>query len=158
MKSQTWKTAGIVVALCSSAAMAQEVGTTNAAPAFKGQKPGPEEMLKRFDADNDGTLSEDERQAMHEAMPKHRNRRAGPPRHRPNHEEIMKHFDADGDGVLSEAEREAMHTERVRLREENRNRFDADGDGQLSEEERKTMHETLREERPAPPPEQGGNQ
>lgn len=158
MKSQIWKTAGLVVALCSSVAMAQEAVKTNAAPAFKRQKPGSEEMLKRFDTDDDGTLSEAERQAMHEAMPKQRNRRAGPPRQRHSREEVMKRFDTDGDGVLSEVERAAMHTERERLREENRKRFDADGDGQLSEEERKTMHETLREERSAPPPEQGGDE
>jgi hypothetical protein len=47
-------------------------------------------------------------------------------------------------------------TERERFREENMKRFDADGDGRLSEEERKIMWETLRDERPAPPPEESG--
>jgi hypothetical protein len=36
-------------------------------------------------------------------------------------------------------------------------RFDVDGDGKLSKAERKTMHETLRDERPEPPAEEGGD-
>lgn len=158
MRSQEWKTAGLILALSGSMALAQAENRTNAppqmkasklGPEMKGPKPGPEKMIERFDADGDGHLNEAERQAMDEAMLKHRDRRGGPSR--PSREEIMKRFDADGDGVLSEVEREAMRTERERIREENSKRFDADGDGQLSEAERKTMHETLRAERPAPP-------
>ena len=164
MKLQAWKTAGLVLTLSGSMAFAQNENETTAPPKTKGPKtnsemkgtrPGPEEILKRFDADGDGTLSETERQAMDEAMLKNRDRRGGPQGNRPSRDEIMKRFDTDGDGVLSETEREAMRTERERMREENRKRFDADGDGQLSEAERKTMHETLRAERPAPPPEDG---
>ena len=154
MKLQAWKIAGIVAALCGSAAMAEEGGKTNAPPRMKQPKPGSEQMLKRFDVDGDGTLSEAERQAMHEAMPRRRSRPGGP--QRPSHEEVMKRFDTDGDGKLSETEREAMHAERERFHEENMTRFDADGDGRLSEAERKTMWETLREERPAHPPEASG--
>lgn len=154
MKSQVWKIAGMVAVMCGSAAIAQEAGKTNAPPEMKGSKPGPEEIIKRFDADGDGKLNEAELQNMHYAR---RNRTGGREHHRPSREEIMKQFDTDGDGVLSEAEREAMHMEQQRFREENKKRFDADGDGQLSEAERKTMHETLREERPAPPSEKDGD-
>lgn len=166
MKSQAWKIAGMVAALCGSVAFAQTGSETNAPPKMqgpkpnpemKGTKPGPEEMLKRFDADGDGKLSEAELQTMNDAMTKNRRRSDGPPRQRPSREEIMQRFDTDGDGVLSETERAAMRAERERLQEENQKRFDADGDGQLSEEERKTMHTTLRGERPAPPPEEGGD-
>lgn len=154
MKSQAWKIAGMVVAVCGSAAMAQEGGATNTPDRVKDSRPGPEEIMKRFDADGDGKLSETELQAMHEAMPDRHGGADGSQRHRPSREEIMKRFDTDGDGELSEAEREAMHVEKKRFREENRKRFDADGDGQLSEAERKTMRETLHEERPARPPEE----
>jgi Ca2+-binding EF-hand superfamily protein len=166
MTSQAWKIAGLVLALSGSVAMAQTESETNAPPKRKGPKPDPEmqgtrpgreEVLKRFDADGDGTLNEAERQAMDAAMLKHRGRPGGPQGNRPSREEIMKRFDTDGDGELSESEREAMRAERERIREENSKRFDADGDGQLSKEERKTMHETLRDERPEPPPEEGGD-
>jgi hypothetical protein len=156
MKSQAWKIAGMVIALGGSVAMAQDGGKTNAPPKMKGQKPNPEKMLKRFDTDDDGKLNEAERQAMHEAMPKRGGGPGGPQHQRPGRGEAMKRFDTDGDGVLSEAEREAMRTERKRFQEENMKRFDADGDGRLSEEERKIMWETLRDERPAPPPEESG--
>lgn len=173
MKSQAWKIAGLALALSGSVAMAQTESETNAPPEMKGtkpnpemrgrkpgpemkrRKPAPEEVFKRFDADGDGSLSETERQAMDEVMLKRRERQGGPQGRRPGREEMMKRFDTDGDGVLSEAEREAMRTERERMRAENMKRFDTDGDGRLSEAERKTMHETLRDERPAPPPEEG---
>ena len=158
MKSKAWKIAGMVVALCGSAAMAEEGGETKSPDGMKGARPGPEEIMKRFDADGDGTLSEAELQVMLEAMPNRHSGAEGPPRHRPSREEIMERFDSDGNGELSEAEREAMHTEQKCFREENRKRFDADGDGQLSEAERKTMWETLREERPARPPEESDSE
>lgn len=152
MKSQAWKFAGLALALSGSVALAQDGGDTNAPPKMKKQKPSQEEMLKRFDTDGDGQLSEVEKTAMHEAMrgQHERGRPDGPRGNRPDREEIMKRFDADGDGVLSETEREAMRAERDRRREEHMKRFDADGDGQLSEAERTTMRETLRAERPAP--------
>ena len=154
MKSQAWKIAGIVVILCGTTAMAKKAEKANAPPEGKGSKPGPEEVMKRFDADGDGQLNEAELQAMYDAR---RNRPDGYQRHRPSREEIMGRFDTDGDGELSESEREAMRAEGKRMREENKKRFDADGDGQLSEEERKTMHETLREERSARASEEAGN-
>lgn len=164
MALQAWKIAGLVLALGGSVALAQT--ETNAPPKKKGQKPnsemkgskpGREEALKRFDADGDGTLSETERQEMHKAMPNRRYRSGGPQGDRPSQEEILKRFDTDGDGVLSESEREALRAERKRIREEHVKRFDTDGDGQLSKEERKTMNETLRDERPEPPPEAVGD-
>lgn len=168
MKLQTWKIAGMVLALSGSVALAQTESETNPPPKMKGPKPnpemkgpkpGPEEMIRRFDVDGDGQLSEAEKAAMHQAMQKKRGQRGrsgGPQGERPSREEMLKRFDTDGDGVLSETERDAMREERDSRREANMKRFDADGDGQLSEAERETMHKTLRDERPAPPPEKGG--
>lgn len=153
MKSQAWKIAGMALAVTGSLAMAQEAGDADTAPQVKKQKPNQEEMLKRFDVDGDGQLSEAEKAAMQQAMQgRHgRGQPGGPQGERPGREEMMKRFDADGDGVLSETEREAMRAERDLRRKEHMERFDADGDGRLSEEERATMRETLRAERPAPP-------
>jgi len=160
MKSKVWIVAGLVVAMGGPTAMAEKGRDGNPPPAMKSPRSGSEEMFKNFDADGDGKISEAEQQTMHQAMSGRNEQmgRPGPPGPRPNREAIMKRFDADGDGVLSESERETMHTEWQRIREVHQKRFDADGDGQLNEEERKTMHETLRAERPAPPPEEGGTE
>lgn len=84
--------------------------------------PSPE-MLKKFDADGDGKLSEAERAKMRETIEQ-------------QHKEKLKQFDTDGDGQLSEAERAKM---REAYQGEWLKKFDADGDGKLSEEERRAM-------------------
>jgi hypothetical protein len=80
--------------------------------------PVPPEILEKFDADKDGKLSKEEREAARAAR--------------------EKEFDKDGDGKLNDEERKA-------LREDNRKkfmaRFDKDGDGKLSDEEKKAIPE-----------------
>jgi hypothetical protein len=90
----------------------------------------PPEMLKKFDKDGDGKLSEDERKAMREAIQE-------------RHKDKFKEFDKDGDGKLSKEEKEAMKAAR---KAEWLKKYDTDGDGKLSDEERKAMPE-----RPAGP-------
>jgi Ca2+-binding EF-hand superfamily protein len=89
------------------------------------ERPVPAEILEKFDADKDGKLSKEEREAARAAR--------------------EKEFDKDGDGKLSDEEKEAM-------REDGRKkmiaRFDKDGDGKLSEEERKAIPRPPRGERP----------
>ena len=73
----------------------------------------PPEVLEKFDADKDGKLSKEERQAARAAR--------------------EKEFDKDGDGKLSEEERKGMQEDgRKKLIA----RFDKDGDGKLSDEEK----------------------
>ena len=86
--------------------------------------PPPPEVIKEFDKDGDGKLSEEERKAMRGAM-EQRNK------------EKFKEFDKDGDGKLSEEERKAMGP----MNKEKFKEFDKDGDGKLSEEEQKAMRE-----------------
>ena len=57
-----------------------------------------EEMVKKFDKDGDGKLSEAERQEARKSM-------GGRPGM--NREELMKKFDTNGDGKLDETERQA---------------------------------------------------
>ncbi len=107
-------------------------GNPSAGPEKK--KPGfpsGEEILKKFDADGDGQLSEEERKKVREEMA---SRRSGlPPL-------LAKQFDKDGDGKLSEEERDAFRKEMAikgrKLPPHLMQRFDKDGDGTLSEEER----------------------
>ncbi len=187
MNRNTLKVAGLLLATTSIAVYAQQPprgqggpAETEGAPPPQGVQqqigpgggggPGPagegrpsrEEIMKRFDTDGDGVLSDTEREAMRAAMPP---RRGGPRGERPSREEMTKRFDTDGDGVLNEEERAAMQAsidarraERQQRRQEMLKRFDADGDGQLSDAERQTMRETLRAEQPAPPPKEGAEE
>ena len=79
-------------------------------PAPAGEKPagksgehkdGPggfmrEEMMKKFDKDGDGKLSDDERKAMHDAY-------------------MLKRFDKNGDGKLSDEEKATAETARKEM-------------------------------------------
>lgn len=62
-------------------------------------------MLKQWDKDGDGTLSETERAAMRAQMG---NRSGQGARAGGSREDMMKQYDTDGDGQLSETERAAM--------------------------------------------------
>lgn len=80
-----------------------------------------EAILKKFDADGDGKLSETERAAAKEAR---QQRRAA----------LIEQHDTDGDGKLSKEEKKAAM-------QAFRDKHDTDGDGKLNEEERKAAHE-----------------
>lgn len=74
-----------------------------------GSRPGREEMIKRFDQDGDGKLSETERQAAREQgrqkwAQKGDRRGPGGPDGKLR-ERMLKRFDQDGDGKLSDAEK-----------------------------------------------------
>ncbi len=79
-------------------------------------RPVPKEVLEKFDADKDGKLNKEEREAARAAR--------------------EKEFDKDGDGKLNDEEKKAMredgHKKMIA-------RFDKDGDGKLSDEEKKAM-------------------
>lgn len=100
------------------------------------QGPPPPELVKEFDKDGDGKLSEEERKAMRETMQARMEERR---------KEMLEKFDTDKDGKLSpeeqEAARAARHAEMLK-------KYDKDGDGKLSDEERAAM--------PKPPRRPGG--
>lgn len=59
-------------------------------------------LKKKFDADKDGKLSEEERDELKAYMEEHH------PEMARRHQEKIDEFDVDGDGKLSEEERKAM--------------------------------------------------
>ena len=65
-------------------------------------RPSREEVMKKFDKDGDGKLSESERAELRKAMAN----RGAPGGRRPP-PQLMKQFDKDGDGKLNEEERKA---------------------------------------------------
>lgn len=84
----------------------------------------PPQLLKKFDKDGDGKLSDEERTAMRTEMEAKR-------------AEDMKKFDTDGDGKLSPDERKAMR-EAMQLKYKALiEKYDANKDGKLDPEERK---------------------
>lgn len=184
MKSTTWHTAGLVMALIGAASIAQAQGRGNR-----------EEMTKKYDKDGDGKLSEIERATMREDMQAQRSAkeksegsekkgakgksdgegRSGPGGERPSAEETVKKYDKDGSGELSASELELLFKEqRERMqqrggqsgpgdknvqgrdkrggqsgqggrmnRDEIMKKYDADGDGQLSDEERDALRKDM---------------
>ena len=77
------------------------------------QRPIPPIIAQQYDADGDGQLSDEEREAAHAA--------------------ILKEFDVDGDGELSRQERRAVGDA---ARDAFTAKYDTDGDGEISAEER----------------------
>ena len=112
------------------------------APDGKGEKkrpnfPSREEMIKKFDSDGDGKLSDEEREKARKQMPG-KGRKLPP--------EVLQKFDKDGDGELNDKERAAARAEFEKRKAEALEKFDADGDGKLSPEERKQAMEAFRKE------------
>lgn len=143
-----------------------------ASQAFSGDKPGRpgaeafrKQLLEKFDADQDGTLNEEERTKAKAEFEKRRGEfakkrgAAGRTREaRPNREagrerirEIVAKFDKDGDGRLSEQERaaakEAMAGKFADQREQLMKKFDKDGNGTLDEGEKVALRKHFQETR-----------
>jgi len=96
--------------------------------------PSRGEIMKKFDTNNDGKLSEEERSILRQEM----GGRAGglPPL-------VAQKFDKDGDGKLNDEERASLRKEMItkgrKLPPPILGRFDKDGDGQISDEERTSL-------------------
>ena len=109
-----------------------------------GQRKGPPpEMVKQFDKDGDGKLSEEERKEARAAMEKRRE--AGKAK-------MLERFDADGDGKLSDEERnkmkETMEAKRKEIHAAMLEKFDANGNGKIDQDEREGVREWMKENYP----------
>jgi Ca2+-binding EF-hand superfamily protein len=142
-----WKATGWILALAGALTLANAAQDTK-----QGAHPSREEMLKRYDKDGDGRLSEAER----EQLRKDRATREGKQAQDQSRKEIMRRFDVDGDGQLNDAERAALHAEMQKhpdmalvWREKMLKKYDQDGDGELNGEEREAMKDDLYERRKA---------
>lgn len=106
------------------------------------ESPMGRRLMDRFDADGDGILSDEERQALQDEIQRRRDQWEA---------RMIDRYDRDGDGVLSERERRAMMRDMERQRERQMRRmlaeFDRDGDGELDADERALAWQTMRERR-----------
>ncbi|WP_372845927.1 hypothetical protein [Pontiella sp.] len=70
MKTKTWQMAGLAMAFIGAASIAQAQGPS-------GTRLSREDMIKKYDTDGDGVLSETERETMREAMKNERGGQGG---------------------------------------------------------------------------------
>lgn len=112
MKTTQWMTT-LILATCLTLSAFAEKPEGKRPERDEGREARRERMLKKFDADGDGKLSESERASARETMERRKTM-----------------ADTDGDGKVSEAEREAAKAEMMK-------KLDTNGDGEVSEEERK---------------------
>jgi hypothetical protein len=89
----------------------------------------PPEVVKEFDKDGDGKLSDDEAKAAREAMQAKREEAR---------KKMLEKYDADKDGKLSDEESKKMREDMQAKRKALLEKYDADKDGKLSPEEIKT--------------------
>ena len=118
------------------------------------------EILKKFDTDGDGKLSDTEKKTLRTEM---QSRHGSHDRRQWTSEqrnEMLKKFDEDGDGKLSETEKASLRSEmqsrrggrdRQQRTPEQRNemleKFDKDRNGELSTDERAAAREAMRPSR-----------
>ncbi|KPJ72584.1 MAG: hypothetical protein AMS14_07490 [Planctomycetes bacterium DG_20] len=95
-----------------------------------------QEMIKKHDADGDGKLNEEERQAMYEDY---------------RRQAEVRRYDANQDGMLDQSEQKALAEDKAAqqrrmdaYRKWMLKNWDKDGDGELSIEERRRMSEDYR--------------
>jgi len=119
MKSTNWITLAALLGTCSFAAAQDEK------PARQ-QRELPEAIVKKYDKDGDGKLSDEERKGMRDEMQAERKKRQ---------EEVLKKFDKDGDGTLNDEEKAAAAADAEAKRKEFLEKYDTDKDGKMSREE-----------------------
>jgi hypothetical protein len=139
--------------------------TTLAQPPEEGDKPADrppreemrERMLKEFDADNDGKLSDEERHKARESMrerfgPRHRDSdREGEPHGKDGKGPRRGHGPEGRDGFRGPRPGGPEGGPPPRMLEHLFNRFDEDSDDSLSRDEFAKLSEFVRSHRPGPP-------
>ncbi len=120
MKTTKLITLGVLLGTCAFASA--QGGPPGDGPRPGGKRPVPAAVLKKFDKDGDGKLSEDERKAMQDARQEER-------------KAMNAKYDKDGDGKLSEDERAAMRADMEAQHKALLEKYDADKNGKLDPEE-----------------------
>ncbi len=109
----------------------------------KGAQAPPKHVLDKFDQDGDGTLNENERSNLRQAMSQRREAVKA---------KMLERFDSNQDGKLSPEEKNAaapiLAEERKKIKAAIVEQFDKDNDGKLSIDERKGSREWVKQNYP----------
>ena len=141
MKTTTLITLGALIGTCTFA-HAQDKPKRPDGP--KHEIPG--EVREKYDVDQNGKLSEDEKNAMHEQMKAKMEERKA---------KMLAKYDTDKDGQLSDAEKEAMRVDTEAIHKALLEKYDADKNGKLDRAEMKAARDAG-EELPMMRPGSGG--
>lgn len=125
MKTTTFLTLGVILGTAAFATAQDEKPK-------RGPRELPAEVLKKYDKDGDGKLSDEERKTFQADRKAEQEKREA---------EILKKFDKDGDGKLSEEENKAVRADFQAKRKALLEKYDADKDGKLGPEEIKAARE-----------------
>lgn len=115
-------------------ALATMAAATFAASAQEGERPQrgprqmPAEVVKEFDKDGDGKLSDEEAKAAREALQSRREEAR---------KKMLEKYDKDGDGQLNEEERAKMREDLEARHKALLEKYDANKNGRLDPDERK---------------------
>jgi Ca2+-binding EF-hand superfamily protein len=170
------KTIAALVAVSAAAglALAQPNGDEKGFGGRHGRRgPDQAQLLEKFDANKNGVLDPEEKEAAKSEWQAHRKEREAKMLERfdanrngvldpeekeaartelrggrgghGDHKKMLEKFDANHDGTLDPQEREAMRAKGEARRAEMLKKYDTDGDGKLSDTERETLRKDMRE-------------
>jgi EF hand domain-containing protein len=143
------KTIAALVAVTAAAGLAMAYADQGDDKGFGGRhgRRGPDraQMLEKYDANKNGVLDPEEKEAAKAEWQAHRKEREA---------KLLERFDANKNGVLDPEEKQAARTQMQAKREAHRaemlKKYDTDGDGKLSDTERETLRKDMREQHHQP--------
>jgi Ca2+-binding EF-hand superfamily protein len=98
--------------------------------------PSEAQLLEKYDANHNGVLDPEEKEAAKAEWQAHRQEREA---------KMLERFDTNHNGKIDPEERQAMQAQREARRAEMLKKYDTDGDGKLSESEREALRKDMRE-------------
>jgi Ca2+-binding EF-hand superfamily protein len=168
------KTIAAVVAVAAAAGLSMAFADQGDDKGF-GRRGGRTQLLEKYDANKNGVLDADEKEAAKAEWESHRQERQarmlerfdankngvldpeekdaarkemrGHRGHgrRGDRAQVLEKFDANKNGTLDPEEKQAAKAAREARRAETLKKYDADGDGKLSDSERETLRKEMRE-------------
>lgn len=144
MKTNKMITSAIATIALASSVHSETSGIDDNGPREKRHDgPGRELLLRQFDKDGDGKLSEGERAELKKQMIQRKEERQT---------RMLQRFDTDKDGKLSAEEKKAtfpvIAKENKEIHQAIRSEFDKDGDGKISPEEAQGIREWVQKNHP----------
>ena len=103
--------------------------------------PDQAQLLEKFDANHNGVLDPEEKDAAKTAFGARREQGR-----EQRQAKLLEKFDTNHNGTIDPEERQAMQAQRGARRAEMLKKYDTDGDGKLSDSEREALRKDMREQ------------